>query len=53
MDSQQRLRSLAGIGGVTDATLVRIVQKIREEPHLVDDVGSRYQIMRALRSLEG
>ena len=53
MDSQQRRRSLAGIGGVTDAALVRIVQKIREDPHLVEDVGSRYQIMRALRSLEG
>ena len=52
MDSQQRRRSLEGIGGVTDAALVRIVQKIREDPHLVEDVGSRYQIMRAWRSLE-
>jgi hypothetical protein len=48
---RQRIRSLAGLGGVTDQALQRIVQKIREDPTLLDDVISRSTISAASLAL--
>ena len=41
---RQRIQSIAGLGGVTDDALRKLVQKIKDEPELLDDLSSRQSI---------
>ena len=50
---RQRVRAVAGLGGVTDQTLRRICAAIREQPTLLDDVRSRRVIESATMAVMG
>jgi hypothetical protein len=41
---RQRIQSIAGLGGVTDDALRKLVQKIKDEPELLHDLTSRQSI---------
>ena len=39
--NRRRLQSLSGLGGVSDAALTKIIEKLRAEPRLMEEVSRR------------
>ena len=52
MDAKRRqTRTIAGLGGISDAGLARVMARLRDEPALMHDCSSRYVITRAVDEL--